>query len=64
MLLKYVDMPYLPTYDYVLTYQVLQYIYYYYYFKIQLICHMATFDYTKCHNLRPYKWIIIMNGGD
>jgi hypothetical protein len=23
--------------------------------KIQLKCHMTTFDYVTCHNLRPFK---------
>jgi hypothetical protein len=23
---------------------------------------MATFDYTTCHNVRPYKWTIIVDG--
>jgi hypothetical protein len=25
---------------------------------------MATFSYAMCHNLKPYKWIIIIDGGD
>jgi hypothetical protein len=27
--------------------------------KFKLICHVATFDYTTCHNLRPYKMNIV-----
>jgi hypothetical protein len=25
---------------------------------------MATFDYATYHNLKPYEWTIIMNGGN
>ncbi len=25
---------------------------------------MATFDCAMCHNLKLYKWTIIMDGGD
>jgi len=41
----------LPTYGYVLTYLNT----YIFVFKIQLICHVATFDYATCHNPRPSK---------
>jgi hypothetical protein len=47
----------LPIYGYVLTYLGI-YIYIYIYIfvsKIQLICHMATFDCAICHNVRPLK---------
>jgi hypothetical protein len=27
------------------------------------VCHVTTFNYAMCHILKPYKWIIIMDGG-
>jgi hypothetical protein len=35
----------------------------FFFFQIQLICHVAIFNYAMCHNFEP-SLIIIMDDGD
>jgi hypothetical protein len=47
-----VHLPFWPSYS---STNIYIYIYNFLVYKFQLKCHMTTFDYAMCHNLRPFK---------